>query len=380
MRPEDISPNQTPPAAASRAEWTRRTFLRTGLAAFGAGIGLPLQSMAAPATASRDLAFFIVSDTHYEAILETPDKLDDERHALNQRVVDLLNKLPGQSLPDSMGGGTIKPIRGVLHLGDMIDSGDKGSGAVSLQRQDTEWKAFVADYGLTGRDGRLKYPVYEVHGNHDSVNEMNVVIKSMLERNKSRVDVSHISASGLHYSWDWAGIHFIALGIIVGHNDDDLPIGRYKAHDSLQFLKKDLAEKVGKSGRPVVVLHHIDLLRYSKVPSKDSEKAGEWSAPDVASYYQALQGYNITAAFHGHLHALRTDSWNGTDKNVPGGIPVFGARNCGAGGANRSFFYCAIEAEELVIRELASLGAANGWQEGSFKWVNQWKVPVKGRA
>jgi hypothetical protein len=366
--------------AAPAREWTRRTFLQTGLTAAGAGMALPLRGVAAPGASSRELAFFIVSDTHYQANLGTPEKLEEERHAINQRVIDLLNKLPGQALPDNMGGGSVKPIRGVLHLGDMIDSGDKGSGAVSLQRQDTEWSAWLADYGLTGKDGRLKYPVYEIHGNHDSINEMNVVIKSMLDRNKSRVDVSHISASGLHYSWDWAGIHFIALGIIVGHNDENLPVGRYKAHDSLQFLKKDLAEKVGKSGRPVVVLHHVDLLRYSKVPSADAVKADEWSAPDVAAYYQALQGYNITAAFHGHLHALRTDSWNGTDKNVPGGIPVFGARNCGAGGYYRSLFYCAMEGEELVIRELVSLGNANGWEEGTFKWVNQWKVPVKNRA
>lgn len=367
-------------SGALAREWTRRSFLKGGLAAAGAGVPLGALAAGGAAGGKGELAFFVVSDTHYEAVLETPEKLDDERLAINQRVIDLLNTLPGQELPAAMGGGKVKAPVGVLHLGDMIDSGDKGSGAVSLARQATEWNAFLADYGLTGKEGRLKYPVYEIHGNHDSINEVNLVIKSMIERNKTRVGVSHISASGLHYSWDWAGIHFIALGIVVGHNDQGLPTGRYKAHDSLQFLKKDLAEKVGKSGRPVIILHHIDLLRYSKPPGPDSEKNGEWSAPDVAAYYQAIQGFNITAVFHGHLHALRTDKWNGTDKNVEGGIPVFGARNCGAGGANRSFFYCCLENEELVVREIGSLGNPHGWENGSFKWVNQWKVPVKNRA
>jgi hypothetical protein len=377
MSTQNVSPADSTPPVAAR-DWSRRRFLTTGLAA--AGAGLPAGVFGAPAPGKGELAFFVVSDTHYEAILETPEKLDPERLVINQRVVDLLNSLPGKDLPAEMGGAKIQTPAGVLHLGDIIDSGDKGSGAVSLARQATEWNAFTADYGLTGKEGRLKHPVYEIHGNHDSVNELNLVIKSMIERNKTRVGVSHISASGLHYSWDWAGIHFIALGIVVGHNPDGLPVGRYKAHDSLEFLKKDLAEKIAKSGRPVVILHHIDLLRYSKEPSKDSEKGGEWSAPDVAAYYRAIQGFNITAVFHGHLHALRTDNWNGTDKSVEGGIPVFGARNCGAGGANRSFFYCCLENEQLVVREVASMATPDGWQDGSVKWINQWKVPVKNRA
>lgn len=34
-----------------------------------------------------------------------------------------------------MGGGRVGEIKGVLHLGDMIDSGDKGTGELSVRRR-----------------------------------------------------------------------------------------------------------------------------------------------------------------------------------------------------------------------------------------------------
>jgi cytolysin (calcineurin-like family phosphatase) len=360
--------------------WTRRKFLKTGAAA--AGTVLPCSAAGAPAESTHgNFGFLVVSDTHIKAPEDAPDTLVSEIDGVNQRLITLLNKLPGQSLPQAMGGGKVGEIKGVLHLGDMIDSGDKGTGDLSVRRQATEWAAYVRHFGLTGRDGGLRHPVYEVHGNHDSVREMNVVIRSMLERNRKRPGVTHLSESGLHYSWDWEGVHFIALGIVVGHNDRNLPIGRYRAHDSLQFLRKDLKEKVGSSGRPVILMHHIDLLRYSTPASDASERGGEWSACDVAAFHEAIQGYQIAAIFHGHLHALRTDRWDGTHISAgEGGIPVFGTRASGAQGANRGLFYCAVEGGELIIRELASLAAPDGWLEENTRWVNQWRVPLRGRA
>jgi hypothetical protein len=358
---------------------SRRSFLMTGLAAVGATMAPSPHGAAAELPSGSTLAFFVVSDTHYEAPQDEPESLDPHLLEINRRAIDLLNHLPGSDLPEKMGGGKVGPIRGVIHLGDMIESGDKGNGAVALRRQKTEWHAYVGDYGLTGTDGRLKYPVYEVHGNHDSVRELNVVIEGMIERNKRRPGVTHLSPGGLHYSWDWEGIHFVALGIVVGHNDKDLPIGRYRAHDSLQFLKEDLARNVGDSGRPIILLHHIDLLRYSQPCDGESAAGGEWSACDVSAYWEAIQGYHIAAIFHGHLHGLRTERWDGSSKSAETGIPVFGSSNTGAGGGNRGFFYCAVEEGNLVIREMVSLRTPDGWSEGTAQWAQQWKVPLNPR-
>lgn len=382
MNPQPTGSDPHPDGAVPGREWSRRDFLRTGLATVGTCAGLSSNTAAAAATAAADnapegLAFLVVSDTHYTALEGAPEQLDRQILEVNRRLIDLLNQLPGQTLPASMGGGRIRRARGVLHLGDMIDSGDKGTGPVSVRRQATEWRSYVGDFGLTRSEGRLKYPVYEIHGNHDSVRETNVVISGLIQRNKARPDVTHVSANGLHYSWDWDGIHFIALGIVVGHNDGNLPVGRYQARDSLQFLKLDLETKVGLSGRPVILLHHIDLLRYSKKCGPDSERGGEWSACDVAAYHRAIRSYRIAAIFHGHLHALRTDRWNGSDRNHPEGIPVFGTRNSGAAGANRGFFHCSVEGGELVVREMTCLGASDGWLDGAAEWKNEWKVPLR---
>ena len=40
------------------------------------------------------------------------------------------------------------------------------------------------------------------------------------ERSQRRTGLKNVSPNGLHYSWDWAGVHFIALGIVVGEVRD----------------------------------------------------------------------------------------------------------------------------------------------------------------
>src|SRR5581483_8624146 len=110
---------------------------------------------------------FLVGDTHYLANRERPQELDSTSRAVTSRLVDWLNRLPGTALPAEAGGGTVVPPRGVIHAGDLIDSGDK-TGANAQAMQQTEWRAFEEDYGLTGRDGRLHWPVYEVLCSYDS--------------------------------------------------------------------------------------------------------------------------------------------------------------------------------------------------------------------
>ncbi len=67
----------------------------------------------------------------------------------------------------------------------MIDSLDKnGRPYPAMQR--VEWQRFVADYGLTGKDGRIPLPVYEIHGNHDRPQGDTFVVDAIIERNKRR--------------------------------------------------------------------------------------------------------------------------------------------------------------------------------------------------
>ena len=96
-----------------------------------------------------------------------------------------MNALPGTEYPQEIGGGKVGVPRGVLHNGDITNDA-----------KEKQWQMFVRDYGLTGKEGRLKYPVYETFGNHDGGPGL-VVRKAIKERNRGRVGLTEISANGI---------------------------------------------------------------------------------------------------------------------------------------------------------------------------------------
>lgn len=180
------------------SRFTRRQFVA---AATGA-LAIPASLLGEQLKSKGDhVAFFLVGDTHFLANKEDTAKLDERSAGVTGRLVDWLNKLPGTEIPRTAGGGTVVAPRGVIHAGDCIDTGDKAD----VKMQQTEWAAFADAYGLTGKDGRLKVPVYEVHGNHDSPRGDGLAVRKIIERNKTRPGVSNVSTNGVHYSWDWGG-------------------------------------------------------------------------------------------------------------------------------------------------------------------------------
>ena len=116
---------------------------------------------------------------------------------------------------------------------------------------------FVADFGLTGHDGRLYYSVYEGWGNHDQhPGPASPVTEGVKARNRVRPGVIHVSANGHHYSWDWDGVHFVMLNEYPGTGTGDAASWGAPL-DSLPFLVSDLETHVGESGRGVVLFIHV---------------------------------------------------------------------------------------------------------------------------
>lgn len=346
---------------------SRRDFL--GVSAASAGLALAAK---APEPA-LDLAFFLVGDTHFLADKADPDKLDPRSADTNRRLIDQLNRLPGTKIPDGAGGGTVATPRGLIHAGDLIDTGDK-TGAANERMQRREWAAYAEEFGLTGKDGRLKLPVYEVHGNHDSPPGDGLVVKKIVERNKTRPGLVNVSKNGLHYSWDWGPVHFVNLGIVVGSVKEVTRKRRYNPLDSLAFLVSDLADKVGKSGRPVVLTHHVDVARYSTPPDPEGPASNkEWDPCDVRGYHEALANYNVIAILYGHTHARNLFRWDGTTKKAVRGIPVFNVDNSAHfNSAAQAFFYFHLQGEQMTVREHAT---ADRWETG--EWTAQsWKFPI----
>ena len=367
------------------SDMSRRHFLTTA-ASLSAGLygttswnyhPLRAAQPTAPASnkslAAEPLSFFVVGDTHYLAHKEATERLDPASAETTTGLINTLNKLAGTPLPENLGGGTVLAPRGVIHAGDIIDTGDK-TGGPHKKMQITEWNRYVADYGLTGQEGRLKYPVYEVFGNHDSPHGEGLVLEQIALRNTKRPAVTHLSKNSLHYSWDWGPVHFINLGIIVGHTADAPRKSRYAAKESLDFLIDDLATKVAKTGKPVVITHHVDIARYSGTCEPQAPATGkEWDPCDVAAYHHALKNYNIAAIFYGHTHARNIYRWDGTTAKSTTGIPVFNVDNSSHfSSKEQAFFYVQLTPQELIVREYKTPGR---W--ATADWTPQlWKVPL----
>ena len=343
--------------------FTRRHFLGTLGASVAAGV-LPARAATPPLT-----SFFVVGDTHFLADKTQPDTLDTRSADYTSRLVDTLNRLPGTEFSESVGGGHVPAPNGVLHVGDVIDTGDK-NGPTQLAMQRTEWAGFVTQFGLTGTEGRLKHPVIEIAGNHDSPHGMGHALEQMAVRQRARKNLKGISKNGLHGSWDWGGVHFVTLGLIVGTDRTVDRKRRYAAMDSLAFLLEDLAN--APKDQPLVLMHHVDMARYTVAKPDVDYTKWEWDPADVKAFYAAIKDRR-TAIFYGHTHVRNVFRWDGSSTKADTGVAVFNVDNASHfSGPAQAFFHVEVRGDGLTVREFET---RDGWQTG--QWTPQiWKASV----
>lgn len=243
--------------------------------------------------ASNDITFFVGSDLHYGYVDATHSCADISRGAL-----DRMNALPGQPLPASLGGGLVDTPRGVLLPGDLTHESAL-----------TQWNAFTNDWGLNG-EGRLRFPIYEGFGNHDLYND--IIPNAIRARNPLRTGVSHISTNGFHYSWDWGVLHLVCLNLCAGN---ELDLYSLDPRHSLDFLVDDLANRVGTSGRPVILYQHYAF---------DWASTNYWwSEQQRSNLFQAIKNYNVIAILAGHTHDVNFTSWRGLTTYTDGSLGYF---------------------------------------------------------
>ncbi len=237
----------------------------------------------------NDVTFFVSSDSHYGR---------ENNAAINRRVIDEMNALPGTPLPSSVGGGIVRTPRGVVLNGDLLDEGfDK-------ETAPTIWAEFCRDYGLTGSDGRLCFPVYEGFGNHDGGPTKSFVRPGIKERNPKRIGLNAVSENGLHYSWDWDQVHLVQLNLFGGSGPQDVKGVNGPEHDpegSLDFLRDDLAKRVGTSGRPVIAFQHF---------AWDGGMSDWWTADAKDRFYTEVKPYRIACLINGHSHGAGFVPWH----------------------------------------------------------------------
>lgn len=328
-------------------------------------------------------AFFVIGDPQYLAEKsDAPRALDPYSEQANSRFLELLVSLPGTELPEPVGGGRIsESILGVVVTGDLIDSADKRGGDYPVMQR-FEWSRFVRDYGLTGEDGGLPFPVYELHGNHDGPQADTFVIEGIIERTKTRPGVSNVGPLGLHYSWDWGPLHLVNLGMFVGASDARREGHHYAPRGSLEFLRADLEARVGASGRPVMISFHL----HPDCPEYD------WPAEDLSAFWELVGRYNVVGVFHGHTHGSppRRRSWDGEVLGSAGdGVDVYDPDDAAAAktdprdptrgvGLRHGLLYVelidrpGVDADEWLVRSCAT---RDNWE--THAWLDQWRKSIE---
>ncbi len=256
-------------------------------------LALSLLGTLALAAPPRNVTFLSISDTHYRE----PDHKFGSHNHMTRASVEEMNSVTNLVWPEKLGAGQVEKPRGAVVLGDCNDDGDRKQGDRIITAEQNGF--FLADFGLDGKDGLLKYPVFEGWGNHDGPPEgkeksgfsfqAQIRKRNVVRREKGLI--SNVSSNGLHYSWDWDDVHFVQLNFY--------PADRQRAsvhyspvwhnpQGALSFLKSDLAEKVGTSGRPVVLMSHCGF---------DTDW---WVKEDWKEAYDAAKSYNVVLYLFGH--------------------------------------------------------------------------------
>lgn len=240
----------------------------------------------------RDVTFLVTSDCHYV----DADRKND-RNASNRATIDQMNVITEANWPAELGGDRVQAPRAVIVLGDCIDDGDRVIHGKNISAE--QYAYFVKDFGLDGTDGRLKFPVFEGWGNHDGPpvgQEKNgfsfqAHLKARNKVRRERGLIANVADNGLHYSWDWDDVHLVHLNIYPADRQREgvhySPVW-HDPQNALAFLKKDLADHVGNSGRPVILMSHCGF---------DTDW---WTPADWRDVYDAVKPYNMVLYLYGH--------------------------------------------------------------------------------
>lgn len=180
-------------------------------------------------------------------------------------AIDAMNKLPQTDYPADIGGKVAEP-NFVIGLGDI-----------------TEWPTIAArDTYEKLITGRLRYPSYDVAGNHDSggLSPSPTIHNWLIKRHGS-----------LSYTFDRKGVHFVVLYSKYDEslNNPAQPISK----DALKYLRNCLS-KVAKE-TPIVVATH---LCFESITNRDE-------------FIDALGDANVILVLGGHYHKASVNSYRG---------------------------------------------------------------------
>lgn len=269
--------------------FTRRSALRC-LTIGGLAMAAPAAAGAKAGEADDELTFFVMADPQIH--------LDKWGTAGTEKCIRLMNELPGKPFP--FGGNVAEPLA-VLVAGDLVDVVD----------DPRHWLAYVRLIDPNG-DALLRFRAFECIGNHDlstnSGDGLSAVQQEFIKRSSSRKgpETFHYDKLNYHYSWNWGPLHLVNLNLFPGNThrqvyDREAPWNNPLR--SLDFLRDDLKNHVGDSGRPVILMWHYGLRGWGL------EKW--WTPEDLVALKEVIEPYNVVMILHGHEHSFAEYEWEG---------------------------------------------------------------------
>jgi hypothetical protein len=176
-------------------------------------------------------------------------------------------------------------LRGLVMAGDLTQNALRS----------TEYKWYLDSWITPNRPWEvdLTHYIYDGLGNHDYGTQGELIRQELRSRNRNTVRAEWRSTGVPFYSWDWHDVHFVQLNLQASDGPREPNVGWEDPGPALTFLMEDLAEHVGDTGRPVVIIHHYGL---------DCFSAYTWSESQRLAYWNAIQPYNVALILTGHNH------------------------------------------------------------------------------
>lgn len=263
----------------------------------------------------RNVRFAATADPQY---WDVPGNADVAKHkVLADKLMNMSRVLLGMHR------------RGVLVAGDLTQN-------ASLNEHD--WYNFA----MAGQ----KRFFFDGLGNHDywqgtNTCDIGTICQQVRDRLRSTTVTKRADGNAPHYSWDWGDVHFVQLNLMASDRvTSDSQFASLDPLNALSFLQQDLAQHVGSSGRPVVLIHHYGFDGFSTnygtddgeamwpenttttPPTPAKSKELWWDGDQRKEYWEAIAPYHVVAVVSGHVHSPIDSSGVFLDWTRPAGVTV----------------------------------------------------------
>ncbi|MBN9656610.1 MAG: metallophosphoesterase [Acidobacteria bacterium] len=254
--------------------------------------GLYCTAFLLPQSSPLDVTFLVATDLHFRGGWGITD-------AQHVKHVAAMNMLPSMGFQWAAAGSGMDPTE-IARPQAVVATGD-----ITHYGHQRELGAYRMLYERAQLAESLQYPMLPGLGNHDLDGECEAANCGRRMFNYVGVAAScaaNVDPESHSYSWDWGRYHLVQLNKWVGDTQlgTDTAFQFTVSHpDGIEWLRQDLANSVGNSGRPVIFFQHFGWDDFSL-----GKLGGDpwWGPIHRQMFLSIIKPYNVAGIFSGHQH------------------------------------------------------------------------------